>query len=132
MYTIVYISACSPGIGDHEIQAIVDTSRPKNERVGITGLLVHCKGNFLQVLEGDEKVVNELFAKISGDDRHLDLRHVDGRTIDQRHFPQWSMGYENVASIKLVDNLLQPLLAAGIITHDVISAALLERFAANS
>jgi len=107
-------------------------SRPKNERLGITGLLIHCKGHLLQILEGDERIVDELFAKISGDDRHLDLRHVSGRTIDHRHFPQWSMGYENVASIALVDHLLEPLLAAGIITSDVISTALLERFAANS
>jgi hypothetical protein len=36
-------------------------------------MLLYAFGNFLQVLEGDESATDEVFAKISADDRHHDI-----------------------------------------------------------
>ena len=42
--------------------------------MGITGLLLFIDGGFLQMLEGEERAVRELYTRIAADRRHLNPR----------------------------------------------------------
>lgn len=50
--------------------------------------------DFFQELEGEEVVINELYAQIEKDSRHKDCTLIEKQTITEREFPYWSMGFE--------------------------------------
>ena len=56
-------------------------------------MLLYHEGSFLQVLEGDEQVLESLYAKIAKDKRHHRLVALLRRQVDTRHFDQWQMGF---------------------------------------
>jgi hypothetical protein len=74
-----------------DLSAIVEAARRNNTAREITGMLCHYDGSFLQFLEGEEDVVDEVFSKIKGDPRHRQILEVDRRPIEARLFPDWSM-----------------------------------------
>ena len=45
------------------------------------------------MLEGDADTIERTFATISRDARHSGVIILESRAIDERGFPQWSMGY---------------------------------------
>ena len=49
---------------------ILAVSRANNVLLGITGFLIYIDGGFLQILEGDERAVRELFMHTCNDRRH--------------------------------------------------------------
>ncbi len=77
---------------------IVDRSREKNARLGITGVLLYINGRIVQVLEGQQPLVEDLYKSIQADPRHTDVRTVISQPIGQRLFNQWAMGYETLTS----------------------------------
>jgi hypothetical protein len=62
---------------------------------GVTGILLCKEGSVLQVLEGDQTVVNNLYDKISSDARVSNSLVLIKRHSREREFPNWSMGYRN-------------------------------------
>lgn len=56
--------------------------------------LIYKDGNFIQVLEGEEPVVRKLFEKIWRDARHKLVSIIHAGSLDERQFPDWSMGSE--------------------------------------
>jgi len=70
---ICYVSTISPGIAKDEIEYLLERSKTTNNNLGITGLLLFSGGNFLQIIEGTEKVINTLWNKISIDNRHFNI-----------------------------------------------------------
>lgn len=128
MYTIAYVSTMVPSLGADDVDAIVGTSRHNNASLGVTGLLIRCGQRFLQVLEGDETVVTDLYARIASDPRHTDLRRVASVEVASRSYPDWTMGYESVSSATLATALLRPLVEADHIPHDLVAEVLLARF----
>ena len=75
---------------------ILDKSVRNNRTVGITGLLLHHRGWFLQVLEGPLEVVDDTFDRIRRDLRHTDIRTVADLPIAARAFGDWSMAAERL------------------------------------
>lgn len=47
----------------------------------------------MQVLEGEQAVVEALFAKVSRDDRHVRIHVLRQGTVAARSFAAWSMGF---------------------------------------
>ena len=43
---------------------LLEQSRTRNQKQHITGMLLYLNGTFIQVLEGAEKDVNEIYAAI--------------------------------------------------------------------
>ena len=89
LYSSRTLGELSPVSLDH----ILTTSRANNALLGITGLLIHIDGGFLQMLEGEERAVRELYAAIATDRRHHDVRLLLDREYPQA-FAGWSMGFE--------------------------------------
>ena len=84
---------------------IAQTSRARNQKNEITGILLHKEGSVLQVLEGDKAAVTTLYKKISQDKRITNPLILIQRETKKREFPNWSMGFKNAtestASFKL-------------------------------
>ncbi len=58
----------------------------------ITGLLIFSQGFFLQILEGPETQVDDLYTRISADPRHGDIVLLTRTMISIRHFSEWALG----------------------------------------
>ena len=71
---------------------IVATARTRNAQAGIGGFLMFDRLRFHQILEGPEAKVEELFARISRDNRHRDIECMARDAVGTRRFAQWSMG----------------------------------------
>ena len=98
MYQLLYVSSATRKMSNPELGAILDAARRNNVGDGITGMLLHIDGNFLQVLEGEEEVVERTFARISSDSRHSGVVALLRREVASRTFHDWSMGFERISS----------------------------------
>ncbi|HKU55240.1 MAG TPA: BLUF domain-containing protein [Rhizomicrobium sp.] len=94
MRQLLYVSNTALEIGLNDLDRILTTSRRNNAMMGITGLLLFIDGGFLQILEGEERAVRELYTRIACDPRHRNPRLMLDREIPARAFPDWSMGFE--------------------------------------
>lgn len=90
--TFVYCSRASEGVGDVEVDHIIEFSQRRNAARGITGMLVFGSGVFFQWVEGPPTEVQNLVASLHGDSRHHDIVQLD-RSVDKRErlYPAWEM-----------------------------------------
>jgi hypothetical protein len=89
---LVYLSRASWPFSREEVETLIEGARPRNQALGITGLLLYGRGFFLQLLEGDAIHVGALFMKIGADTRHSDVLPVVMHYVPERLFPGWEMG----------------------------------------
>jgi len=97
-YCIVYTSSVTSLLSSAELDKIRYQSQLKNQSMDITGILLYFNGCLIEVLEGPEKSVKELFKKISHDPRHSQLIQLYASPIRKRSFPGWFMGYKSLSS----------------------------------
>ena len=99
MHLIVYMSEYVGNSNSmfSDIGDIITTSKANNPKRGITGILLYHKGNFVQVLEGEEAALRGLMQIIEKDERHKDLRYLVDENITERGFDQWNMDFFNLS-----------------------------------
>ena len=100
---LIYVSSATQDFTEAELKELLELSRQKNGRLGISGLLLYKDGNFIQVLEGPEESVLDLYQRIQKDPRHSNLLTLVHQAIDQRQFADWSMGFHNLNQLKPED-----------------------------
>jgi len=120
--TFVYCSRASEGVGDVEVDRLIEFSQRRNVARGITGMLVFGNGVFFQWVEGPPTEVQNLVAKLHGDSRHHDIVELD-RSVDKRErlYAGWEM--ERVEA----DDIRAVLLDALESTEDENNVAALKR-----
>lgn len=74
-----------------ELGRLFTQARSSNKAQQISGALLTHGDWFVQVLEGDEQRVRELFATIAKDPRHESVALLEGRPVDRRVFARWAM-----------------------------------------
>lgn len=94
MRQLLYVSATEQTPQPAMLNAILAGARASNALIGITGLLLFIEGGFLQMLEGEERALRELYARIQADRRHWDVRLLLDRAVQARSFTGWSLGFE--------------------------------------
>jgi hypothetical protein len=97
MICLIYASAATGECRDAQLLEILKTSCENNERLGLTGMLLHSEGNFLQVLEGEPEVIDALYKTICRDSRHAHLTEIVREPISKRSFGGWTMGFSEVS-----------------------------------
>lgn len=93
---LVYVSTASEPMGKEALAALLEQSRARNERNGITGMLLYKDERFIQLLEGQEESVQMIFSSIKRDERHHDVELLWLRYAQYREFPDWTMGFQNL------------------------------------
>ena len=96
MIQLIYRSIADAELTENDLKSILSKARRYNYNMGITGCLLYCRGDFVQILEGDKQKVSGLFQKIKTDIRHHDVTEVLMRKSDQRIFRNWSMAFKNL------------------------------------
>jgi Sensors of blue-light using FAD len=93
MLQIIYSSAAVAPFSQLELQRLLLHARANNTRLGATGMLLYEAGSFLQVIEGEEPVLETLFQRIGADERHHRVITLLRREVETRHFGDWAMGF---------------------------------------
>ncbi len=98
MFHLTYVSSAAQDFSKAELNELLVKCRENNAKLGLTGMLLYKDGNFMQVLEGEEGVVREVYAKISTDPRHTGEILLHQSPLEERQFPDWSMGLHDLDS----------------------------------
>ncbi len=93
MHQLVYVSAAAQPMTEPELNGILEASRRNNARDGVTGMLLHIDGGFLQVLEGPREIVQHTFGRILLDTRHRGISILVEQNAVGRVFGRWNMGF---------------------------------------
>jgi hypothetical protein len=93
--SLLYVSRKAlPAVAEeHEIAQIVQWSMQRNLQLEVTGLLLATAGHFAQILEGPQPAIDALMTRIRRDWRHQNVRVLRETEIENRFFPNWSLGY---------------------------------------
>ncbi len=86
------------GFDEGILNGILMDARRANTRDGITGALI-CRGDiYLQWLEGPEDKVRDALARISRDDRHIDVKLHVAEPVADCVFAAWAMLHDPATS----------------------------------
>jgi hypothetical protein len=100
MIRLLYLSQATNTLSNEKLQEILESSGRNNPALGITGLLLTGGGVFMQVLEGPELAVLQLYVKILLDRRHGDCEIICVSPVNERMFDKWSMGLVDSAPLE--------------------------------
>ncbi len=103
MYQILYTSKALNPFTNDELHDLLDIARSNNSKKSITGMLLYCNSNFIQLLEGNKEDLLQLFEIISADKRHVEVNIVLEGGIEKSQFPDWSMGYKSLSAQQLTN-----------------------------
>ena len=91
--SLTYTSWARPTLGPEDVEAILRSAQINNPLDGITGIMIFNGTAFMQVLEGSETGVRDLFQRLVNDQRHSNITIRREQMIAARSFPDWSMAY---------------------------------------
>lgn len=91
---LIYLSNSTHFDSEQALQALLKKARRNNSRLDVTGMLLYHNGTFLQVLEGEASVVDQLYHRIKQDERHRACMIVARLQLEAREFGKWSMAFQ--------------------------------------
>lgn len=103
-FYLVYASSATRLPSNEELLEILRVSRANNPEKDITGLLLYHDGNFIQALEGPEANVRAVYNKIASDKKHRGVQLLMQGYSEERLFPNWAMGFQNIDQLKPEEN----------------------------
>lgn len=93
---IIYRSRAIKVFSSGELLEMLEAFRKKNASLDITGMLLYDESSFIQVIEGEDKIVSQLYDSIKQDSRHRLVTTIVIEEINSREFRNWSMGFYKV------------------------------------
>lgn len=103
LLSIVYSSIATVPFSEVDLALLLSVSRANNDAAGITGLLLHRDGQFMQALEGPVTAVRRALRTIGDDRRHQEIWTLDEEYITERRFSSWAMGYRPLTASDLAE-----------------------------
>jgi hypothetical protein len=98
---LVYVSTRSSTCTSQEIEKILTSCKKNNPSLGITGILLYTDKKFIQLVEGDAKVILDLYDKIKMDKRHSNAMMITYNPIKEKSFPSWHMASRDISNGEL-------------------------------
>ena len=93
---LCYTSTATRPIVPQALEGLLAEARAFNDAHGVTGVLLHHDGSFLQYLEGPAEGLERVYARIQASRLHTGLFMLLEGSIDERLFPDWRMGSTRV------------------------------------
>ena len=103
MYELIYCSIANPNLEEKDIFNILQKARDSNSKKGITGCLLFHNNEFIQILQGDRKILQDLIKEIKKDVRHNSVMVLAENKIANRVFDKWSMAYHKVENNDVIN-----------------------------
>jgi hypothetical protein len=93
---VIYACACSAEVHEHEILTLLKQSRIANRKNDVSGMLLYPGECFLQLFEGEERMVDAVCSTLFRTKPRLRLTQLVREAISEREFPEWTMGFVTV------------------------------------
>ena len=93
MIALTYLSHATAPLDQGQLEDLLRVSRERNLENRITGMLLYVDRQFIQTLEGERPRVEATLQRILADPRHRGVHVAFEREIEERDFPEWSMGF---------------------------------------
>jgi Sensors of blue-light using FAD len=90
---ILYVSSAIRMLSEPEIDPLFERARSRNLEEGVTGILLHFNGNFMQYLEGPLVGLERIYRIIQESSLHSGIEEIIHEPIQRQAFPKWSMAY---------------------------------------
>ena len=90
-----YLSQSKLDWTDEAIDELLERSKRNNATRKITGAMIYANGYFMQLIEGPQIAVDELYSAIEADPRHEVLSLLHNQEIKDRHLSDWAMEYRD-------------------------------------
>ncbi len=87
---IIYVSQPF-GFDEATLNSILMDARRKNLQADVTGALICRADAYLQLIEGPEAAIKDTYARITHDDRHINVKLLYSEAVKDRLFPGWAM-----------------------------------------
>jgi hypothetical protein len=100
LFHLIYSSQATMRLSQPGLLDLLKHARLRNETRGLTGMLLYRNGMYLQFLEGKPEEVTGLLDRLRGDGRHKNIAMLREGNLRGRLFPDWSMGYKNLAGLR--------------------------------
>jgi hypothetical protein len=100
LISVIYASQATQEFHEHEIPDLLKQARLANAAHELTGMLLYIAGAFVQVLEGEAGIVEEVFETIRGDNRHHHIALISRESIHARAFEGWTMSHKTLDPIE--------------------------------
>ncbi|WP_298494546.1 BLUF domain-containing protein [uncultured Algibacter sp.] len=89
---LIYSSQAVEQFTKRQLLDLLHDSRGFNTIDNISGVLMHKNGYFLQIIEGQPEMIDDLLVRLRKDTRHKDLKIIHDSTVKERLFTNWAMG----------------------------------------
>lgn len=96
LFQLVYYSKAVQLMQKKELLDILVAARAFNHIKQVTGILLYKDQSFMQLLEGNESAVQQIYQKIRNDKRHFNLKVLFTGHSEERFFSEWSMAFQNL------------------------------------
>jgi hypothetical protein len=96
IYCLVFTSVATRKVSDEDLKGLLVKSRQNNLALNITGMLLYLDPYFMQILEGDESIIDEKFKKILNNEMHHKVSLIYKKPIKERSFSKWTMGFNKI------------------------------------
>ena len=109
IYHLVYRSFATKEFSEEGYHKLLESSRKRNEESNITGLLLFRNGVFLQLLEGPESAVKNVYSMICKENRHERVVTLVETASDARIYEKWAMASVDNAPLDNDPKTMLPL-----------------------
>lgn len=99
IFQLTYSSTAQASFDNKDIQDILAVAQAFNDQHKISGCLLLYERKFIQILEGNQKTVLDLYDAIQQDDRHYNVTLLATGNSQERLFQKWGMLYHDVNEI---------------------------------
>jgi hypothetical protein len=102
---LIYASRAVGSPDEVALVELLQVSRDCNAAGEVTGMLVYAERSFMQMIEGPADAITDTYGRIVKDDRHETVRLLLHERVDERLFPDWTMGFYQPDAAALVERL---------------------------
>lgn len=110
LYCILYISTMKEDYSKEQIIDMLKLFQEKNNKNGISGLMLYHEKNVIQYLEGDKEDLYRLYNNIENDCRHYHIIKIMDEKITKRNFVNWDLGFKELSFNEFLKFSLDKLL----------------------
>ncbi len=93
--SLIYVSRAEEHVDYTEILDILTHSWKYNHNSYISGMLLYDNRYFMQIIQGPIATIDKLYARISHDQRHTDIKLIGEELLHTRDCSGWGIGFYN-------------------------------------
>lgn len=94
---LIYVSTATHTFSHSDVEQLVKVAADNNCAKNLTSMLLYTGTSFMQLLEGGDQDVSDVYAKIAADSRNTGISILLDRVVSERSFPGRMLEFHTIA-----------------------------------